>query len=335
MAYRLSINIPWDPRRAQGLLDLARDADAAGVDTLWVNEGFGHDAITGLTLLAWETTRVRLGSSIVNIFSRTPGTLAQSFATLDQLSNGRVIIGLGSSGPGVIERFHGLPYDRPLARLRETVTLLRAYWRQDRIDHAGEIFALRRGLPLGVEPAQPVLPIFLATLHPRSVRLTAELADGWLPAWIPLDRLAGEIARLREAAKAAGREPETITVRAPGAVVIVPDPVERERARQARREQLAFFVARNGDFYHRQFLRHGLAGEAAALRRVWETDGREAAVAQVTPALLARFDAVVADVSAARDRLAEQAHAGADLHQVSVVEPDRAKRATLLAALTA
>lgn len=331
--YRLSISIPWDPRRAQALLDLAHDADAAGVETLWVNEGFGHDAISGLTLLAWETERVRLGSSIVNSYSRTPGTLAQSFATLDQLSNGRAIIGLGTSGPGVIERFHGLPYDRPLARLRETVELLRAYWRGERIDHEGEVFTLRRGLPLGAEPVQPSPPIYLATLHPASVRLTAELADGWLPAWIPLDRLAGEVARLRAWAEAAGRHPAALTVRAPGAVLVVPDAAERERVRQARAEQLAFFVARNGDFYHRQFLRHGLEAEAAAIRHAWDTGGREAAVALITPALLARFDLVVADAAEARDRLAEQAHAGADLHQVSVLEPDRARRVALLEAL--
>ncbi|MEE8337164.1 MAG: LLM class flavin-dependent oxidoreductase [Dehalococcoidia bacterium] len=318
---RICISLAWDPRRVDTLLARARAADEAGVETLWVNEGFGHDAFSALTLLAWETSHIQLGSGIVNVFSRTPGALAQHFATLDQLSEGRIIVGLGTSGQGVIERFHGMPYRKSIQRLRETVELLRAFWGQERITYHGDVFDLERGLPLGVEPVRPAAPMYLATLHPRSVQMTAEVADGWLPVWIPTDRLASEIARVREWARAAGRDPDAFTVRAPGSVTVVNDPQKLEAARGARAQNLAFFVARNGDFYYRQFGRHGLADEAAAIKRAWDEGGREAGVAAVPAELPDRFD-FVGDTEQCIERLEAQAEMGVDLHPVTVVEDD-------------
>ena len=137
---RISISLAWDPAHLDEFLALARAADEAGVETLWLSEGFGHDAFSGLALLARETQRAKLGTSVVNVYSRTPGALAQHFATIDELSGGRVIVGLGASGPGVIERFHGLPFEAPKARIRETIALLRAYWSKQRFDHPGPRF---------------------------------------------------------------------------------------------------------------------------------------------------------------------------------------------------
>jgi alkanesulfonate monooxygenase SsuD/methylene tetrahydromethanopterin reductase-like flavin-dependent oxidoreductase (luciferase family) len=314
---RVSISIPWDPRNRETLLDRARAADEAGVDTIWINEGFGHDAFSGLTLLAVETRRARLGTAIVNVFSRTPGALAQHYATLDQLSEGRIIAGLGTSGTGVIERFHGMRYQPAVARLAETIELLRTFWRHERPTVHGKWFDIERALVMGVDPVQSELPIHLATLHPRSVRLTAEQADGWLPAWIPFDRLEGAIAELRAWSTAAGRAADAVEVRAPGAITVVDDPDRAEELRQQRRQQLAFFVARNGDFYYRQFLRHGLADEAASIRRAWAADGAEAGIAAVPPRLEDHFD-FVGPVDACIERLEAQAERGVDLHQVSI-----------------
>ncbi|MBM3140625.1 MAG: LLM class flavin-dependent oxidoreductase [Chloroflexi bacterium] len=326
---QIAISVPWDPRQASALLDRARIADEAGVHSIWVNEGFGHDAFSGLTLLAWNTARARLGTAIVNVFSRTPGALAQQFATIDQLSEGRVIVGLGTSAPGAIERFHGVPYRAPLARLRETVELVRAYWRHDRASYAGEVYAVDRPLPLGVDPVQTEPPVYLATLHPRSVQLTAEIADGWLPAWIPLERLPHETWQLRAWAQATGRDPSALTVRAPGTVTVARDAAQAEAIRHARRQALAFFVARNGDFYYRQFGRQGLADEAAAIRRAWGEGGHEAAVAAIPEGMAERFD-FVGELPAALERLDAQAEAGADLHHVHVVEEDPRTAARIL-----
>lgn len=321
MARRLSISIPWDPRNAKALLARARVADEAGIDTIWVNEGFGHDAFSGLTLLARETSRAKLGTAIVNAYSRTPGALAQQFATIDQLSEGRVVIGLGSSGPGVIERFHGMPFQPAIQRLREVMTLLRAIWRHERITHHGAWYDIERALVMGVDPVQEEPPIYLATLHPRSVRLTAAEADGWLPAWIPFDRIAGEIAQLRAWSAEAGRDASAVAVRAPSSITVVEDAARAEQIRAARRQQLAFFVARNGDFYYRQFGRHGFADEAAAIKRAWDEGGAEAGVRAVPEDLPPRFD-FIGGVEEGLERLEAEAAAGIDLHQVVIADED-------------
>jgi alkanesulfonate monooxygenase SsuD/methylene tetrahydromethanopterin reductase-like flavin-dependent oxidoreductase (luciferase family) len=310
------------------MLEWAQDADASGVDSIWLNEGFGHDAFSGLTLLARETDRIALGTSIVNVFSRTPGTLAQQFATIDQLSGGRVRIGLGASAPGAIERFHGLPFAAPLARLRETTELLRLYWSRERFDYAGPAHSIERALPMGAEPVQKSPPIYLATLHPRSVRLTAELADGWLPAWIPAERLAAEIAQIRGWVDQAGRDAPAFVVRAPGTVVVAEEEAAIERARHGLVAGLAFFVARNGPFYYGQFVRQGLADEAAAIRSAWDEDGADAAATIAAP-LADRFGSV-GDLDASLHALTAQEESGVDLHSVQIATSDRTRRRAIL-----
>lgn len=325
---RISLSLPWNPDSLDSMLEWARDADETGVDSIWINEGFGHDAFSGLTLLARETDRVALGTSIVNVFSRTPGTLAQQFATLDQLSGGRIRIGLGGSAPGAIERFHGLPFEAPLARLRETTELLRLYWSRQRFDYAGPVHSIDRALPMGAEPVQESPPIYLATLHPRSVRLTAEIADGWLPALIPAERLAGEVAQIRSWIEEAGRDAAAFVVRAPGAVVVAEEEDEARRAVSGQVSGLAFFVARNGPFYYRQFSRQGLADEAAAIRTAWDDDGPEAAAA-IAASIADRFG-TVGDLDACLAALTEQEASGVDLHSVQIVTTDRSRRREIL-----
>ena len=212
MARRISISLPWDPRDATQIFERARDADEAGVETIWMNEGFGHDAFSGLTLLATHTSNARIGTAIVNAYSRTPGALAQHFATIDQLSEGRVIIGLGTSGPGVIERFHGMPFQPAITRLREVVELLRAIWRHERITHHGQWYDIERALVMGVDPVQADPPIYLATLRPKSVRMTAELADGWIGGARNDPQMLGEkIGKIKDYAMARGRDPKSLS----------------------------------------------------------------------------------------------------------------------------
>ena len=328
---KICLSLPWNPGALDSMLEWAQDADATGVDSLWINEGFGHDAFSGLALLARETDRVALGTSIVNVFSRTPGTLAQQFATIDQLSGGRVRIGLGASAPGAIERFHGLPFEAPLERLRETTELLRLYWSRERFDYDGPAHSIERALPMGAEPVQESPPIYLATLHPRSVRLTAELADGWLPAWIPSARLAAEIAQIRDWVRDAGRDASAFPVRAPAAIVVAEEEDTAERARRGMEAGLAFFVARNGPFYYRQFVRQGLADEAAAIRKAWDDKGSEAATAIAAP-LAERFGSV-GDLDAALDALTVQESSGVDLHSVQIATSDRIRRRAILTEL--
>ncbi|MEZ4479980.1 MAG: LLM class flavin-dependent oxidoreductase [Dehalococcoidia bacterium] len=309
-----------------------RAADLAGVHSLWVNEGFGHDAFSGLALLARETQHVRLGTSIVNIYSRTPGALAQHFATIDELSGGRVIIGLGASARGVVERFHGLPFASPLARLEETVSLLRSYWKREPFSHNGAVFQVERALPMGARPVQPSPPVWLATMAPASVRLTASIADGWIPAWIPNDRVRTNIRQLRGWAALVGRKPSAVSVRSPGTTIVATDAGELARIRESQRDALAFFIARNGDFYYRQFVRQGLAAEAALIRDAWSRGGRTEAGAALPADLESNFG-FVGDVDACRAHLAAQSALGVDLHMVSLGPGIRPRAAEILAEL--
>ena len=328
---RLSVNLPWNPDFVETFLRRARLADEIGVDTICVIEGYGHDAFTGLALLARETQRVRLASAIVNVFSRTPGALAQSFGTVDQLSAGRVVIGLGASAPGAIERFHGVRFERPFARLRETVELIRLYWSRRRFDYDGPTIHVERSLVSGVVPAQQTPPIHLASLHPRSVRLTAELADGWMPTWIPNDRTAASVAELRGWAEGYGREPSAIEVRSPGTALVVADSQRLDSVERGFAQGLAFFAVRNGPGYFHQFERQGFGPEVEAMRDAWATGGSGAA-AEIALEISDRFS-VRADLESCAAHLDAQAAVGVDLHQVSVDTEDDQNWADALARL--
>ncbi|QYX76566.1 LLM class F420-dependent oxidoreductase [Streptomyces akebiae] len=164
--------------------------EKAGLDAVWVAEAYGFDSPTLMGYLAARTERVTIGSYIINIYSRTPALIAQTAAGLDVLSQGRALLGLGASGPQVVEGWHGRPYDKPLGRTRETVELCRRIWRREVIDHHGIVdmpLPPEKGGTLGKplkflnHPVRSEIPIHVAALGPANVRMTAEIADGWLP----------------------------------------------------------------------------------------------------------------------------------------------------------
>jgi F420-dependent oxidoreductase-like protein len=170
--------------------DQVAGLEKAGLDGVWVAEPYGFDSPTLMGYLAAKTETVEIGAGILNIYSRTPGALLQTVAGLDNVSGGRAVLGLGASGPQVIEGFHGVPYDRPLARTREIVDIIRRGLRRESLTSDG-IYKLPlpadQGLGLGKplkllnKPERKVVPIFVAALGPKSVQATAEYADGWLP----------------------------------------------------------------------------------------------------------------------------------------------------------
>ena len=177
-----------NPREAA---DQVAALEKAGLDTVWVAEAYGFDSPTLMGYLAAKTETVEIGAAILNVYSRTPGALAQTAAGLDNVSGGRAILGLGASGPQVVEGWHGVPYDRPLGRTREVVDIVRAALRRERLEYDGRIFHLPlpegQGTGLGkplkmlTKPERPAVPIYVAALGPKNVEGTAEYADGWLP----------------------------------------------------------------------------------------------------------------------------------------------------------
>ncbi|MDH5676036.1 MAG: LLM class flavin-dependent oxidoreductase [Myxococcales bacterium] len=322
MARRISMGVNW-----QGELDreriyaMAQMADDTGVDSIWVAEAWGRDAFTMLTLLADRTKRVQLGTGIVNIYSRTPAALAQHFATLDELSGGRVIVGLGTSGHRVIEHFHGVPYQPAFTRLRETVELMRMLFAQEPLNYDGKLFKLERGFTLRFDPVRKHVPIYLATLKPKSVRLTAEQADGWMPTMIPLSGLKAEADKVFEWVRGAGKKPEDFTIRFPGSITVANDPESQHIAKSRAAAGLAFYCARMGDYYYEQLSAHGFQAEADAIRAAWKEGGAAAGTGAVPDAMLDEMH-FVGSTEQCIERIEAQEAAGARLHGVSVMERD-------------
>src|SRR5918996_3220713 len=165
MARKVSIGINWQGSLDyNALIEKVHIADAVGVHSVWVPEAWGRDAFTILALLADRTKQTQLGTAIVNIYSRTPAALAQHFATLDELSGGRMIIGLGTSGHRVIEHFHGVPFQPSLTRLREYVEIIRMILAGEPLKYQGQLFRLERGFRLRFPPVRSSIPIFIASL---------------------------------------------------------------------------------------------------------------------------------------------------------------------------
>ena len=166
------------------LIAVAQAADRLGYESFWTGESWGRDAFTVLTMLACHTARIGLGTGIVTVYSRTPGLVAQSIASLDRISNGRAVLGLGSSGRIVIEDWHGVKFDHPVGRTAEYIDIIRLALSGERVNYEGRFYSLKR-FRMGVLPVQERVPIYVASLGRRNLELTGREADGWLPIWTP------------------------------------------------------------------------------------------------------------------------------------------------------
>ena len=327
MTRSLSMSFNW-----QGPMDYdqacarVRLAEEAGVDTVWVAEAWGRDCFTILTLLARETSRIKLGTGIVNCYSRTPAALAQHFATLDEFSGGRMIIGLGTSGHRVIEHFHGVPFQPSLTRLREYIEIIRMILAGEPLKYQGKVFRLERGFRLRFPPVRSSIPIFIASLTPKSVAQTAAIADGWMPVMIPLPHLAQEVTAFRHLVHDAGREPQRVIVRSPGAVTVTRD---IDNAREESKAHLAFYITNMGDFYREQLTRLGYGTAVGQVRNAWEAGGQAAGTAAVPEALVDSLF-FAGPVEACIERLEAQAAAGIDMHTVRVEAHDSQEMVQIL-----
>ena len=323
---KLSILLAWNGNNADQLIADAKVADESGIDALFVAETWGQDPFTLLTLLAYETQHVKLGTAVANIYARTPAVLAQHFATLDQLSNGRMIIGLGTSGPNVIEHFHGVKFEKPFTRMREYVEIINTLMRREKLFYSGSVFQLQRGFRLRMQPVRPHIPIYLASMNPKSVRQTAEIADGWLPIFLPKEHWKPQLDAFYESVAAAGRKREDVGVLCPYTITVTDDP---ERAAFARRVLIVRYIARMGNFYYDQFVRLGYQAAADAVRAAYAEGGSEEAAYSALPQAVVDQLGFAGSVEACRDALDEAAAAGFTLLSISVPESNMHKRAAI------
>jgi alkanesulfonate monooxygenase SsuD/methylene tetrahydromethanopterin reductase-like flavin-dependent oxidoreductase (luciferase family) len=185
MVERIGIVPFWKSYDRKGVIRAARLAEELGYDSIWVPEAWAYEQFQLLTEIALATKRLKLATGIANVFSRSAGLLAMSAATLDEISEGRVILGLGTSGKIVVENFHGVPYRKPLTRLNETIEILRALWRGERLVPEMSTLFDARHFKLEMTPPRKDIPIYVASLQEEAVRAVGRHADGWVPTFWP------------------------------------------------------------------------------------------------------------------------------------------------------
>lgn len=277
---RLGVTLaPSKQLSVESVGELARLAESLGYHSVWIPETWGVDAVSLLAVLVRETKEIHLASGILNVYSRSAALIAQTAATLQNLSQGRFLLGLGTSGPIVVEDWHGVPYHAPLQRTRDYVTAIRLALRGERVNVAGEQLHLKNFRLLN-PPSVPV-PIYIAALSPKNVRLAAELADGWLPIFAPRGRMNALLEDLQAGARRAGKNAGTIDVAAYVPVLIGPS------AERLLRQQLAYYVGAMGTFYARFVGRLGFEQEVSEIRGKWQSGDRIGAVRAVPDELLA------------------------------------------------
>src|SRR5262245_60804160 len=309
------------------------EAERLGVDTVWSHESWGLDAATPLAFVAARTSRIRLGSGIMQVGTRTPALVAMTAMSLASMSGGRFILGLGVSGPQVIEGWHGIRFERPLQRLREIVEIVRLACRGERVSYQGKIYQLPlpggegKALRSGARP-QPDVPIYLATLSPASLEMTGEIADGWVGTSFMPEHAAIFFEPLAAGAARAGRALADFDLQA-GGFVAFGDDVSRLIA--PRKPGLAFTLgamgSRRHNFYNDAFRRAGYADAAAEVQRLWLDGRRDDATARVPDELVLKTN-LLGTEAMVKDRLRAYRAAGVTTLRV---EPDGA---TLDARLT-
>lgn len=311
--------------------------EKAGLDTIWVAEPYGFDAPTLMGYLAAKTETVEIGAGILNVYSRTPGALLQTAAGLDNVSGGRAVLGLGASGPQVIEGFHGLPYDRPLTRTREVIEVLRAGLRGERLDFQGKTIQVPlpegQGLGLGKplkllnRPERADLPIWVAALGDKNVAMTAEVADGWLPfLYYPekAKEVWGEPLARGAAKRSADLKPLEICA---GGMVAIGEGPETKALLDFMRPLYALYVggmgARDKNFYNQLACEYGFEKEAKEIQDLYLSGKKKEAEALV-PLEWLEAGNLVGPASYVQERIAAFKESGVTNLSVSPASDDPA-----------
>jgi F420-dependent oxidoreductase-like protein len=328
---RLGLNIGyWGlGLSAEHQLELVRTAEEARFDSAWVAEAYGSDAATVLGWLASQTSRIKIGAAIFQMPARSPAMTAMTAATLDQLSGGRMVIGIGTSGPQVAEGWHGQRFAKQLLRTREYVEIVRKALSRERLVYDGEYYKLPlpdgpgKALKLTIAPVQERIPIYIASIGPKNMQLTGEVADGWLPVFFSPEHVGEARALLEEGAARAGRAIDGSFDIAPNVNVCIDDDVERAR------DQMRYFIAlyvggmgsRERNFYNTLVQSYGFEDAAREIQDLY-LDGRKDEAAAAVPPELIDTITLVGPRETVRERLAVYRDAGVGTLIVSTISAD-------------
>jgi F420-dependent oxidoreductase-like protein len=289
------------------LVPLVQEAERLGFDSAWAAEAWGTDAVTVLSWLAASTSRIKVGSAIMQIPGRTPANTAMTAATLDLMSGGRFILGLGTSGPQVVEGWHGEPWGKPLGKTREYVEIVRAALRRETVEHEGEHYripydgpgatGLGKPLKLMLRPLRAEIPIYLAAIGPKNVALATEIADGWLPIFVDPERFGDAFGPSLAAAPDGFEIAATVHV-------LVGDDVES--LRDSLKPYLALYVggmgAKGKNFYNALVRRYGWEEDAERIQELY-LSGKQREAIDAVPDALVDAVALVGPKERIRDRL--------------------------------
>jgi F420-dependent oxidoreductase-like protein len=332
---KLSTQVQYsdDPvRSAEAVVAL----EQAGLDVAWVAEAYSYDAVSLMGYLAAKTERIEIGSGILPIYTRTPTLTAMTAAGLDALSGGRAILGLGASGPQVIEGFHGVTYDKPVARTREIIDICRQVWRRDKVQNdglypiplpEGQGTGLGKPLKLINHPVRADIPIWVASLGDKNVEMTAELANGWLP-HILMPEKTREVFGPALDAGLAKRAPELGPLQITGGGILALEEEMFEPARRLARGMYALSLggtgARGRNFYNTVFQRQGFADEAKLVQDLY-LDGKKDEAAAALPDEFIERVTLIGPAGHVRERIAALGEAGVTHLHVSPVSGDAPK----------
>ncbi len=297
-------------------LGIVREAEQLGYDSVWTAEAYGSDAATVLGWLAGQTTKIRLGSGIFQMPGRSAAMTAMTAATIDQLSRGRMVLGIGSSGPQVAEGWHGQRFARQLQRTREYVEVVRMALARERLEFHGETLELPlpdgpgKALKLTIGTVQERIPIYLAAIGPKNTALAGEIADGWIPTLFSPEHVSQLRPLLEEGAARSGKSLDGFDI-APTVNVFITD--DLEAARNAMRPFIALYVggmgSRKQNFYNNLVQRYGFEQEAAKIQELYLEGKREEAMAAI-PDRLIDMVSLCGPAEQVRDRLAVYREAG-------------------------
>ncbi len=314
-----------------------QDAERLGIDSVWAGEAWGYDALTPLAFLAAGTSRVRLGTAIVQLGARTPAALAMAALSLQALSGDRFVLGIGTSGPQVIEGWHGVRFDRPLRRTQETIEIVRLLASGGRSSYDGSIYRLPlaggEGKAIASSAPPRRVPVYVASLGPANLELTGRLADGWIGTAFMPESADAFVEPLRRGAASAGRVLSELDLTVAVTLEFTED-VDEAARRHAR--GYAFTMGAMGsethNFYNDAFSRQGFADDVAAVAQLWRAGQREAAADRVPVEIGLRTN-LLGPPDVVRDRLRRYRDVGVGTLRVGLVGPDRTARLDALGTL--
>lgn len=283
MTDRIGLLAFWKNYDRKLYLRAVKLADELGYDSFWLPEAWGYEIFSLLAEMAVSTKRIKLGTAIVNVYSRSPGLIAMSAATIDEMSEGRFILGIGTSGKKVIEGFHGRPFEKPLTTVREVIRATRTLLAGGKLTDGAAEGGLTRPFRLEMTPVRPDLPIYVAALKQKAIEQIGECADGWIPTFWPYDKMAEGRAWIATGAARAGRDPAKI-VSAPFTSVL---PLGVEAGGQMARQIISFYIGGMGDYYIELLTRFGFADDCKKIADLYADKAtRTQAADAVSPAMV-------------------------------------------------